>query len=763
MEREEQAIIPGDNDRDPNNDGDIGPKNEAGLLWKQTIEQILKEAEQVPGASLAEAAWAFIDEARVAPFFSTWEEKVRERVEKPNILIALAMSLNPVKLTGERDVRSLGLFLPKDLEAEEPSFLWQTATETLALTQGIGCDPRIWTIINSLRLFYSDAELVFSEERESIEGIKLPTKDLFGPRKELEPAEIEKISQIFKRENLILLWQSGFLGSSENELVLQLSQLIEHVDSSNEFRIINNVLNLLKEKIDVARLIVDYQKTGEAVDQTAMVLALTAWEKQLVYYQRRLERALDEVLRTAAGNTHEEEQKRLWAINDLRRKLTALKSFLTSYQEFDGQETPLTGGISQLNQPVLQAVEQGKFVGRYSGLVPDLGEIYASAFPGGVTYVDYLNNEGEKVRGVQVPEWIKQGGIERVIISALQRFQRLTLAFRLVYGDIGLNPNENPFLLADLFSFLQMNQPASQEQIQKIAEQVKFNHFSELVQVFGMMLETSCFNKRTGLAELIMANCLRRLRKRGELSAEVLLALKEAEGLVELPFLLSQAELRGMVSRPETGQERLEKIKESQKPAVEKLLDRIRPVLSLPKEGDLVDLTKDLITFLYNLYVQPPKRDIREKELSSPMGGIIIGRSGSGKTMIALTAAAEIRDALKEAEEPPPAVSEAERGQTAPHSPEEPVAVWDGDPFQLPEDGGSAPETRVLAPVEARAVTGAGGGNQLRLSLEGTGALAEYGQVRELDIVVPVPGDWIGGQKVTLQFRLTLVPEGEAE
>ena len=92
-----------------------------------------------------------------------------------------------------------------------------------------------------------------------------------------------------------------------------------------------------------------------------------------------------------------------------------------------------------------------------------------------------------------------------------------------------------------------------------------------------------------------------------------------------------------------------------------------------------------------------------------------------------------------------------------------PPPVWDGDPFELPEETGPAGESRVLAPVEARAVRGPGGGNQLRLSLEGTGALAEYGQVRELDIVVPVPGDWIGGQKVTLQFRLTLVPEGEAE
>ncbi len=123
------------------------------------------------------------------------------------------------------------------------------------------------------------------------------------------------------------------------------------------------------------------------------------------------------------------------------------------------------------------------------------------------------------------------------------------------------------------------------------------------------------------------------------------------------------------------------------------------------------------------------------------------------------------------AAEPPAADDEAsaedvEAGPVEPepgHQGAEPFTVWDGEPFGdlVPPPDAAVPT--VLAPVEAQAVTGREGQNQLRLQLEGTGALAEYGQVRELDIVVPVPGDWIGGQKVTLQFRLTLVPKAEEE
>ncbi len=41
-------------------------------------------------------------------------------------------------------------------------------------------------------------------------------------------------------------------------------------------------------------------------------------------------------------------------------------------------------------------------------------------------------------------------------------------------------------------------------------------------------------------------------------------------------------------------------------------------------------------------------------------------------------------------------------------------------------------------------------------------ALAQVGEVRELELEVPVPALWTGGKRLTLQFRLTLVPEEDA-
>jgi len=38
-------------------------------------------------------------------------------------------------------------------------------------------------------------------------------------------------------------------------------------------------------------------------------------------------------------------------------------------------------------------------------------------------------------------------------------------------------------------------------------------------------------------------------------------------------------------------------------------------------------------------------------------------------------------------------------------------------------------------------------------------ALAQFGEVRELELEVPVPAAWVGGRRMTLQLRLTLVPE----
>ena len=41
-------------------------------------------------------------------------------------------------------------------------------------------------------------------------------------------------------------------------------------------------------------------------------------------------------------------------------------------------------------------------------------------------------------------------------------------------------------------------------------------------------------------------------------------------------------------------------------------------------------------------------------------------------------------------------------------------------------------------------------------------ALAQIGDVRELELEVPVPSAWTGGRRLTLQLRLTLVPEEDA-
>ncbi len=95
----------------------------------------------------------------------------------------------------------------------------------------------------------------------------------------------------------------------------------------------------------------------------------------------------------------------------------------------------------------------------------------------------------------------------------------------------------------------------------------------------------------------------------------------------------------------------------------------------------------------------------------------------------------------------------------------------DDDPFAMNEPPQEAVATAhesiavVAAPATREEPTRAVGmsvdSNRLALRLHGTGAIAQAGQVRELDIEVPVPGSWVGNQRVTLQLRLTLVPAPE--
>ncbi len=101
--------------------------------------------------------------------------------------------------------------------------------------------------------------------------------------------------------------------------------------------------------------------------------------------------------------------------------------------------------------------------------------------------------------------------------------------------------------------------------------------------------------------------------------------------------------------------------------------------------------------------------------------------------------------------------------------------VSDEDPFDQPFDVlRDEPTATHTVTAEASALVTSPGArlssvdvdpasNQLHVRLHGHGALAEYGQVRELDIMVPVPGQWIGNRRVTLQLRLTLTPATEDE
>ncbi len=102
------------------------------------------------------------------------------------------------------------------------------------------------------------------------------------------------------------------------------------------------------------------------------------------------------------------------------------------------------------------------------------------------------------------------------------------------------------------------------------------------------------------------------------------------------------------------------------------------------------------------------------------------------------------------------------------HTDHSPVIFGEGDPFGDETDDMATPVRSEVQPhVEISTTVDDGAtlvraeDNQLHLRLHGTGAIAESGQVRALDIEVPVPGSWVGNRRVTLQLRLTLTPMSE--
>jgi hypothetical protein len=85
-----------------------------------------------------------------------------------------------------------------------------------------------------------------------------------------------------------------------------------------------------------------------------------------------------------------------------------------------------------------------------------------------------------------------------------------------------------------------------------------------------------------------------------------------------------------------------------------------------------------------------------------------------------------------------------------------------GDVFQLEPPPSPATVPEIVFPAAAP--------TKLELSAEAKGALvqrvvpralAQVGEVRELELEVPVPAVWTGGKRLTLQLRLTLIPEEE--
>jgi signal recognition particle receptor subunit beta len=123
-----------------------------------------------------------------------------------------------------------------------------------------------------------------------------------------------------------------------------------------------------------------------------------------------------------------------------------------------------------------------------------------------------------------------------------------------------------------------------------------------------------------------------------------------------------------------------------------------------------------------------------------------------------------------EEEEPAAAADALEEGPFE-AKPQEPVVVGSDDPWTEEELSdvyrvSEVEKAEQVAAIEAatpRAVDVQAEDNQLHLRLQGTGAIVEAGQVRALDIEVPVPGAWVGNKRVTLQLRLTLVPDMEDE
>ncbi len=99
---------------------------------------------------------------------------------------------------------------------------------------------------------------------------------------------------------------------------------------------------------------------------------------------------------------------------------------------------------------------------------------------------------------------------------------------------------------------------------------------------------------------------------------------------------------------------------------------------------------------------------------------------------------------------------------TAAAGPAVPDDVDDGPAPAGPEDGSGHDAEPEPAHQEVGASVGValdGAVQQAIVQRVRPQAIAQYGEVRELELEVPVPSEWVSGRRMTLQLRLTLVPE----
>jgi signal recognition particle receptor subunit beta len=145
--------------------------------------------------------------------------------------------------------------------------------------------------------------------------------------------------------------------------------------------------------------------------------------------------------------------------------------------------------------------------------------------------------------------------------------------------------------------------------------------------------------------------------------------------------------------------------------------------------------------------------DEGEVELASPDAGSALTEDSDEFSFDPEAAAAAVQEAEPVVEE----------DVFEPAAAAEPVMVGEGDPFAEAVEPVAEEAAAAIESAERRAVDVSAEDNQLHLRLQGTGAIVESGQMRAVDIEVPVPGAWVGNQRVTLQLRLTLVPDSEGE